>query len=72
MKMKKKLVSLALAATLGLSVSALAACGFTQQKGDDPTVTHLYVGVFNGGFGTDSWDDMGKRFETIFKDVSFF
>ena len=71
MKMKKKLVSLALAATLGLSVSALAACGFTQQEGDDPTVTHLYVGVFNGGFGTDSWDDMGKRFETIFKDVSF-
>ena len=71
MKMKKKLVSLALAATLGLSVTALAACGFTPQEEDDPTVTHLYVGVFNGGFGTDSWDDMGKRFETIFKDVSF-
>lgn len=73
---KKKLFSSVLAGMMAFSAFALVGCdgGFL---GDDygeelsEDTTHLFIGVYDGGFGADSWEKMEKDFEAIYANEEF-
>lgn len=65
--MKKNLAVFAMIAAM---VVPFSACG-GQGNGIDETKTQLYVGVYDGGLGTDSVYSMAKRFEAKYADYSF-
>lgn len=67
--MKKRIFSIALTAVLALPL-ALAGCG-DGKRGIDETKTQLYVGVYDGGLGTDSVYSLAKRFEEKYAEHSF-
>ena len=73
--MKKKLLSgllsLAVATT---SLVSLAGCGkfFDDDSVTvDTTKTQLYAVTYNGGWGGEWLEVLGKEFEEIYKDTSF-
>ena len=59
-----------MAGMMAVSVCALTACN-PEGKQLDPTKTHLFVGVFDGGFGADSWYKMETDFEALYANHSF-
>ena len=67
--MKKKLISALLAGMMAVSAFALTGCDGTGKL--DETKTHLFVGVYDGGFGADSWEKMEKDFEALYATESF-
>ena len=69
--MKKKLISALLAGMMAVSAFALSGCDGTTGEILDETKTHLFVGVFDGGFGADSWERMEKDFEALYATTSF-
>lgn len=72
--MKKKLLSAALAATMAFSMSAFTGCSMFQDEGGEEyssDISHLFVGVYDGGFAAESWEELGRRFEEIYKNESF-
>ena len=70
MKFLKSTGMLLLSAML-LATPILSGC--TQQTGEqeDPTKTQIYVGIFDGGFGTSWFDPIEEAFEEMYADVSF-
>lgn len=71
--MKKKVLSLAICAILGLSCMATAACGSGGGNDDDENSTKsvLYVSNYAGGFGKDWMDEIERRFEEKYAETSF-
>lgn len=67
--MKKKLLSIALVGTMAFSTCAIVGCSPAEKF--DETKTHLIVGVYDGGFGADSWEKMEKDFEALYANTSF-
>ena len=70
--MKKKLLSglltLAVATT---SLVTLAGCFGGDEVQVDATKTQLYAVTYNGGWGGEWLETLGKEFEEIYKDTSF-
>ena len=65
--MKKKIISLV---ALALSFTCFAACGGTVIDKEDKTKSHhLYVGVFNGGFGIEWLKQAIDEFVKIYPDT---
>ena len=65
--MKKKITSLV---ALALSFTCFAACGGTViDKEDETKAHHLYVGVFNGGFGIEWLKQAIDEFVKIYPDT---
>ena len=60
-----------MAGVMALSVCAFTACDPIGEEPLDETKTHLFVGVFDGGFGADSWEKMEKDFEALYATESF-
>ena len=67
--MKKKWISLLL--TLPLAFGALAGCGRGEEEKFDETKSHLYVGVYNAGYGDEFVKDLKTRFESVYQTTSF-
>lgn len=67
----KKIMSLAMVATLGLSSFAAVGCdrGNENSGGGDPDKTQITVGVYEGGFGGDWAFKAAERFEAIYGDT---
>lgn len=67
----KKLAFFLAALVAGSSV-AMAGCGpFNPGSGDSGTITKLYIGNYNGGFGNDWLKKVEARFEEKYKEYSF-
>ena len=67
--MNKKLISLLLA--LFLVVGAFTGCGRGDEEDFDENKSHLYVGVYNAGYGKDYANDLKSRFENLYGETSF-
>ena len=64
--MKKFFIKgLALVSEVVLSLG-IAGCG--GMRGIDPNKTQLYVGLYDGGWGSDWLDDAKARFEAEYQD----
>lgn len=70
--MRKKIISAALAGIMVVSMTTLVGC-FGDEGGETlrEDITHLFVGVYDGGFGADSWNKMEQDFEALYADTSF-
>ena len=75
---KRKIMALALASLM--SVGVLSSCGkgpgglggnVQKESVADKNKTTLYVATFNGGVGYQWLEDAAKRFENLYKEVSF-
>ena len=68
----KKIVS-AIVAVLCIVAAAFGSGCFGDSSGVkiDASKTQLYVGIYDGGFGADSFDSIADSFEELYKDVSF-
>ena len=70
--MKKKIIGLALSATMLASCTGIAACGRTRiDDGDDGTKTTLTVANYAGGFGEQWIVEMKNRFEEKYAETEF-
>ena len=70
MKNFKKILTLLLVLIMSLTGTACDRFGGGEEE-DDPTVTHLKVLNYNGGFGTQWLEEVKERFEEVYKDYSF-
>ena len=70
--MKKKIIGLALSATMLASCTGIAACGRTRiDDGDDGTKTTLTVANYAGGFGEQWIVEMKNKFEGKYAETEF-
>lgn len=69
---KKILCSIISVLLCGTIFFSSAGCRLTRDGEEiDDTRTQLYVGIYNGGFGTDWWTEVKKEFEELYKNESF-
>lgn len=67
----KKVLSIVLAVMLSFGLVACGGGGGVEDKEQDTTKTQLHVSCWDGGFGTEWLDKIGKRFEEFYADYSF-
>lgn len=67
----KKMLTLALAATVALGSLSAMACKPSGNEDDNSTQSILYVSNYAGGFGSKWMDEIEKRFEAKYADESF-
>ena len=67
----KKFFRIAVAALFSLSLLGTAACGPSDGPEIDETKAQLYVGNFDGGFGSDWINTVAARFEEKYQNTVF-
>ena len=67
----KKMLTLALAATVALGSLSAAACKPSGNEDENSTQSILYVSNYAGGFGSKWMDEIEKRFEAKYANESF-
>ena len=67
----KKMLTLALAATVALGSLSAMACKPSGSEDDNSTQSILYVSNYAGGFGSKWMDEIEKRFEAKYANESF-
>ena len=68
----KKLITLLLTVVVSLGcVFGFTGCRRDDEEQFDDTKSHIYVGVFNAGYGVAWLNDLKTRFETYYEGVSF-
>ena len=68
----KKLITLLLTVVVSLGcVFGFTGCSRENEEQFDDTKSHIYVGIFNAGYGVAWLNDLKTRFETYYEGVSF-
>ncbi len=66
----KKALALTMCGIIAVSTgAALTGCG--RDDGVDETMSQIYLGIYDGGYGRAWFYDLKERFEEAYKDVSF-